>query len=523
MKTDVLVCTALEEELTSLLNSFPIQKEIHSQKAPLIYHFGHITSDLQDQPEISFVITCLYSMGNTDAGIIASLAIEELSPQYIIMFGLAAGIRGRIALGDVIIASEIQYYELGKQCTGDIEIRPQSANVDPYLKNCMLNFSTTAKSSWDFQVRTGPFAVGEKVISDSDVVSRLLVNHPKLIGIEMESYGVGRAAHTIFQRPRFIAVRGVCDFADESKNDDYRAIALENANTFLRAYFQKGFIIRSEPHAENSPKYFIAIHHLSLNPRSKKQGIDLSCVTEVIDQTAHILDINQTKWFHDGVVSDPEEAFRVQQLVEKTIGSLLSENPHSRLGYFGLAHIPFIFHIGCVVNREEVEVFATDRQTSEWVALDEGASNWPALRVSGLPKVADDGITDVVVQMSISYPILQSQIDELTLNIFAHFISIEVEIPAPDLVTSKDQLGQYASVFHRTLVEINRMYPHMKRLHLFYAGPPILAFRCGQQISRTIDPEILVYNYSRWDSPRYGWALSLSSGKIIDRRKNKES
>lgn len=451
IKTDVLVFTALAEELTSLLNSFQIQEELHSEKAPLIYYFSHVTSDLRDHQEISFVITCLHSMGNTDAGINASLAIEELRPQYIIMFGLAAGIRGRTALGDVIIASEIQYYELGKQSKGDIKIRPHSASVDPHLKNSMLNFNATSEPSWNFQVRAGPFAVGEKIISDSDVVARLLENHPKLLGIEMESYGVGRAAHSILQRPRFIAVRGVSDFADESKNDHYRKIALENASFFLSMFMKKGFMLRSLHQEENSPGLFIAIHHLSLYPRSQKQALDQSSSIERVDQPVHILEIDQTKWFHNGVLRNPRQAFRVQESVEKTIGKYLGENPHSRLGYFGLAHIPFIFHLGCVVNREEVDVFATDRQTGEWIALDEEATHWPPLHVCGLSEAPDDSVTDAVIRMSISYPILQSQVDELVLDISAPFIDIGVEIPGPDLVTSKDQLNQYASAFYKTL------------------------------------------------------------------------
>ena len=96
-----------------------------------------------------------------------------------------------------------------------------------------------------------------------------------------------------------------------------------------------------------------------------------------------------------------------------------------------------------------------------------------------------------IIQMSISYPVLQSQIDELALNVSTPFINIEVETPRPDFVTSIDQLNQYASIFHKTLVEINRIYPNLNRIHLFYAGPPTLAFRCGQQISKTIDPDVV--------------------------------
>ena len=133
------------------------------------------------------------------------------------MFGLAAGICGKVELGDVIIASEIHYYEIGKQKKEGFERRLNSANVDAYLKNSMLDFYSTVEPSLGFQVHAGPFTVGEKVISDNNVVAKLLENDPKLIGIEMESYGVAKAALSVSHHPRFIAIRGVCDFADEAK------------------------------------------------------------------------------------------------------------------------------------------------------------------------------------------------------------------------------------------------------------------------------------------------------------------
>ena len=68
MKVDVLICTAIGEELTAIQDFFQIEKEICSEKAPLIYRVGSITSDL-DQRQISYAITCFHAMGNTNSGI----------------------------------------------------------------------------------------------------------------------------------------------------------------------------------------------------------------------------------------------------------------------------------------------------------------------------------------------------------------------------------------------------------------------------------------------------------------------
>ena len=47
---------------------------------------------------------------------------------------------------------------------------------------------------------------------------------------------------------------------------------------------------------------------------------------------------------------------------------------------------------------------------------------------------------------------------------------------------------------------------------------PTLAFRCGQQINHNIDPEIVVYNYSKADNPRYRWAINLQTRETIERK-----
>ena len=158
--------------------------------------------------------------------------------------------------------------------------------------------------------------------------------------------------------------------------------------------FKRVFKFRTESKPEDNLGLLIEIHHLSLNPRLKKPTIKQSGLIEDIGQRVQILEIDQTRWFHNGSLRNLREAFRVQRSVEKTIGKYLGENPQSHLRYFGLAHIPFIFHIGCTVNREEVNVFATDRQTGAWIALDRKIPNWPPLQVNGLPKTANDYVTD---------------------------------------------------------------------------------------------------------------------------------
>jgi len=68
----------------------------------------------------------------------------------------------------------------------------------------------------------------------------------KLLGVEMEVYGVyAAAAYSNRPKPAVFAMKAVCDFGDEKKDDAHQAYAAyTSANAlkgFVEAYFSKLF------------------------------------------------------------------------------------------------------------------------------------------------------------------------------------------------------------------------------------------------------------------------------------------
>ena len=74
-------------------------------------------------------------------------------------------------------------------------------------------------------VHFGPIASGGLVVADDKTMSELLEGCPKLLAVAMEGAGVGRAAMLDKDRPRFLEVRGICDYADSKKNDGWHEFA----------------------------------------------------------------------------------------------------------------------------------------------------------------------------------------------------------------------------------------------------------------------------------------------------------
>ncbi len=123
LSVDVLIVTALAEELSALQCQLNNVKEIKSSEFPLTYLLTEVGNKSQGTI-YSVAVTCLFEMGNASSGVLASGAIRDLKPNYVIMFGLAGGIKNKTGLCDVIVSTQIFYYEQAKLHPNKIEVRP---------------------------------------------------------------------------------------------------------------------------------------------------------------------------------------------------------------------------------------------------------------------------------------------------------------------------------------------------------------------------------------------------------------
>lgn len=220
--------------------------------------------------------------------------------------------------------------------------------------------------------------------------------------------------------------------------------------------------------------------------------------------------IDQCDLFENGRLFDPREAARRQSDLEKRVASLLVQHPDAQLAYYGIAHIPLLFLAGYTLsNRRAILLFQEDRSTRSWNLLQSlGAA--PQLHLSGLPAEIERHAGDVVVRISISYRVTEDAVAELIPEPLA---SIELGLAQPhlDAVTSDAQLRAYTRAFREMMDQIHHYLPHATSIHIFYAGPPVLAFTCGQHVSKTIHPRLMVYNYFGRDRPRYSWGFDFMS------------
>ena len=252
-KFDVAIITALNKECEQLKEtcdwkSFPVAND------PLLYY--SFTLNTRNSNNIKIICCCINDMGMQAASAVASKIIAKFSPSLLFMTGICAGLKSAGAdIGSIIVAKQVWDYESGKISDSDSEnftfrpdmkCIPTDQGVITRLTEFANNKSNLSSISNDFKgkkpntqltVKFDSVGSGPYLLTSKNYLHKLIENDRKLIGIDMEGYGIYKAAqfHT-GTKPVF--VKAVSDFGDAEKSDDYQDYA-----AFVSARFVFDYIL----------------------------------------------------------------------------------------------------------------------------------------------------------------------------------------------------------------------------------------------------------------------------------------
>jgi adenosylhomocysteine nucleosidase len=152
------------------------------------------------QGESGFV--CRTGMGPI-AGEATRLAIEQLSPGFVLSVGTCGGLSEDLRMGDIVLAEHLHEW------TDPPREEPQTIAADPAL----LEAATEAASAAQVSVRTGgSVSIGTPAWGpDEKRALRDWMGHDI---VEMESFWIGRAAAE--RRIPYLAIRVITDGHDET-------------------------------------------------------------------------------------------------------------------------------------------------------------------------------------------------------------------------------------------------------------------------------------------------------------------
>lgn len=239
--TDVLIVTALTEpELSAILELPCSWQKVDVKHDSSRYHRGRL--ETQDG-YLDVVATAASDKGMTGAAVAVTKGIYSFRPRYVVMAGICAGLEKRTNLGDVVIANLCWDWGSGKikviageevfhpapyQYRLDESLRSAAENLKEsgtLLEDVILHLPT-GMLQHDPRIHIGPVASGASVLQSSAAMERVLKQHKDLLALEMEIFSIFFACHVSpLPRPKAFALKGVCDFGTEEKNDGHQEVA----------------------------------------------------------------------------------------------------------------------------------------------------------------------------------------------------------------------------------------------------------------------------------------------------------
>lgn len=184
------------------------------------------------------------NMGLVDASIVATRALDAFSPRLICMSGICAGFEGRTKLGTLVISDRSWDHQAGKHRGDQFEIRSYQEGVDNTTRTSLSHLieedpklAGLASKPHQIQVPSeaallSPSVSGSAVVASSSYADVIKSQHGKVAAVDMEVFGIYRAA-ALYGSPVIVfAAKTVVDHANENKADD-----LQQAGAILSARF----------------------------------------------------------------------------------------------------------------------------------------------------------------------------------------------------------------------------------------------------------------------------------------------
>jgi nucleoside phosphorylase len=183
-------------------------------------------------------------MGLVDASITGARALEAFNPRLISMAGICAGFPGEAELGALIVSEISWEHQAGKWRGEDFEIREYQEPLDNDVRTALSQMIEQDRKLTKFASKPHEIAVphvdarilptvsGSAVIASTHYSEIIRKQHGKVAGVDMEIYGVHRAAALFGQHVMCFAAKTVVDHANEAKSND-----LQQAGAILSARF----------------------------------------------------------------------------------------------------------------------------------------------------------------------------------------------------------------------------------------------------------------------------------------------
>jgi tetratricopeptide (TPR) repeat protein/nucleoside phosphorylase len=258
---DICIFCALHQEAAALLAEFEARCQVSftrgfSRRMQYVYQYATIENRCREP--LTVLVTWPSHHGPVQTAIDLVLVLNEFQPRFAAMTGICAGDQREVHLGDMIVASCAYLYEEGKIVSG-----PDGQQVHQLETTSVASTSQVLQyiqgfHEWQAPVRAlkqawlgrpldpeeeprcfiAPMASGMAVRSDDPFPWLRERYHRNVLGLDMEAASFYRALGTCSQTPALV-VKGVSDYGDHRKNDQFHSFAARASAVYLLHFIQE--------------------------------------------------------------------------------------------------------------------------------------------------------------------------------------------------------------------------------------------------------------------------------------------
>ncbi|MBO9537348.1 hypothetical protein [Herbaspirillum sp.] len=251
---DVVILTALNSpEFDAVRKVFPELKGPRPLDSKTLCWEGEIHTSAG---KVRVAAGYSWQMGLTAAAILASKFLKQYEPRLIAMVGICAGYEKEVALGDVIVATQSWEWQGGKIVEGehgaelsaspepfrasqktlaDLRILASDSQFSvPYTREY---FPQDIEGKW--ALHFGPMVSGLSVVASAQTMGEIRKQHRKVLSLDMEAYAIYAASELNELDSQSIVIKGVCDFGNSHKGDDFQRVSAMRSAMVMRALLEK--------------------------------------------------------------------------------------------------------------------------------------------------------------------------------------------------------------------------------------------------------------------------------------------
>lgn len=258
-----ILCALPRPELEKVLSTGNVGWQLQSAAKGDPTSYYETTYTTAKGNPLRVVAAATTQMGMPASAVLATKVILRFRPRLVAMVGIAAGAKSDAqGYGDILVPNRTFDYNAGKLSLLNHTLRfepdPDPLRVSERVRTRVDHWRAqrigldeinrrwpAAKPRTRLEIHVGPLGSGAAVLDARQPVLEVLEHWRKLIGIEMEAYGVHLACQNAMSpSPEFLCMKSICDFAAEKTDSwqEYAAFtAAELCSQFLREEWENIF------------------------------------------------------------------------------------------------------------------------------------------------------------------------------------------------------------------------------------------------------------------------------------------